>query len=66
MKKHEDFVELPLRVFVSVPEFKDCHFPKEFEKLLCTLAVSDPDYIIRFSATRLEIGYSSDEWHELK
>lgn len=66
MAFYKDFVELPLRVFVSIPEFNECHFPKDFERMLRTMAASDPDYVVRLSATRIEIGYKSDEWHELK
>lgn len=66
MKNRKDFVELPLRVFVSVLEFKECHLPKDFEQMLRMMAASDPDYIVRLSANRIEIGYESDEWHLLK
>lgn len=63
MKNRKDFVELPLGVFVSVPEFEECHFPKDFEQMLCMMAASDPDYIVRLSANRIKIGYKSDEWY---
>lgn len=66
MKNRKDLFELPLRVFVSVPEFEEFHFPKDFEQLLRIMAASDSDYIVRFSENGIEIVYESDEWFLFK
>lgn len=64
MDFREEYVELPLRAFVSYPTFR-C-YPADIRRLCRMLAASDAGYVIRISPTRLEIGYKSDEWHELK
>lgn len=64
MAFRKEFVELPLRVFVDLPTFRN--YPADIRRLCLMLATSDAGYVIRISPTRLEIGYKSDEWHELK